>query len=29
MMALTLGRREDLRIEIQGYGAGRFSIVLV
>lgn len=29
MMALTLGRREDMKIEIQGYGTGRFSIVLV
>lgn len=29
MMALTLGRREDMKIEIQGYGTGRFSIVLI
>lgn len=28
-MALTLGRREDLSIEIQGYGHGLFSIILV
>ena len=29
MLALTLGRREDMKVEIQGYGAGRFSIVLI
>ncbi len=29
MMALTLGRREDMKIDIQGYGTGRFSIVLI
>ncbi|MFN8195726.1 MAG: hypothetical protein U0R80_19960 [Nocardioidaceae bacterium] len=27
--ALTLGRREDLKIDVQGYPSGRFSIVLV
>lgn len=27
--ALTLGRREDLAIQIGGYGAGRLSVVLV
>lgn len=27
--ALTLGRREDLRIEVGGYGTGRLSVVLV
>jgi hypothetical protein len=26
---LTLGRREDLRIEVGGYGEGRFSLVLL
>lgn len=26
--ALTLGRREDLRVEVAGYGGGRFSIIL-
>lgn len=28
-MALTLGRREDLSIDIAGYGHGLFSIILV
>lgn len=27
--ALTLGRREDLAVEVGGYGAGRLSVVLV
>lgn len=27
--ALTLGRREDLTVEVGGYGRGRFSVVLV
>lgn len=27
--ALTLGRREDLKVEVAGYGAGRLSIVLL
>lgn len=27
--ALTLGRREDLAIEVGGYGSGRLSVVLV
>ncbi|GAA1957761.1 hypothetical protein GCM10009798_16510 [Nocardioides panacihumi] len=27
--ALTLGRREDVTLEIAGYGAGRLSIVMV
>lgn len=27
--ALTLGRREDLTIEVGGYGTGRISVVLV
>lgn len=27
--ALTLGRREDLAVEVAGYGAGRLSVVLV
>lgn len=27
--ALTLGRREDLAVEVAGYGAGRLGIVLV
>jgi hypothetical protein len=27
--ALTLGRREDLAVEIGGYGSGRLSVVLV
>lgn len=27
--ALTLGRREDLAIQVGGYGAGRLSVVLV
>ena len=27
--ALTLGRREDLTVDIAGYGAGRLSIVLL
>jgi hypothetical protein len=27
--ALTLGRREDLAVEVGGYGSGRLSIVLV
>ena len=27
--ALTLGRREDLAVEIAGYGAGALSVVLV
>jgi hypothetical protein len=27
--ALTLGRREDLHIEISGYGSGQFSVVMV
>ncbi|HET6151988.1 MAG TPA: hypothetical protein VFE15_03475 [Marmoricola sp.] len=27
--ALTLGRREDLSVEVAGYGAGRLSVVLV
>lgn len=27
--ALTLGRREDLSVEVGGYGAGRLSVVLV
>lgn len=26
--ALTLGRREDLRIDVAGYGGGRLSIIL-
>lgn len=29
VQALTLGRREDLTVEIAGYGAGRLSVVLV
>ena len=27
--ALTLGRREDVSVDIAGYGAGRLSVVLV
>lgn len=27
--ALTLGRREDLAVEVAGYGSGRLSVVLV
>lgn len=27
--ALTLGRREDLSVEVGGYGSGRLSVVLV
>jgi hypothetical protein len=27
--ALTLGRREDLSVEVGGYGAGKLSVVLV
>jgi hypothetical protein len=27
--ALTLGRREDLSVEVPGYGSGRISLVLV
>lgn len=27
--ALTLGRREDLALDIKGYGAGRLSVVMV
>jgi len=27
--ALTLGRREDLAVEVGGYGSGRLSVVLV
>jgi hypothetical protein len=27
--ALTLGRREDVEVDIAGYGAGRLSVVLV
>ena len=27
--SLTLGRREDVTLEIAGYGAGRMSIVMV
>jgi hypothetical protein len=29
IQALTLGRREDLTVDIAGYGAGRVSVVLV
>jgi len=29
LRVLTLGRREDLSVDIAGYGAGRLSIVLV
>jgi hypothetical protein len=29
IQALTLGRREDLTVEIAGYGSGRLSVVLV
>jgi hypothetical protein len=29
LRVLTLGRREDLSVEIAGYGAGRLSVVLV
>jgi hypothetical protein len=28
-LALTLGRREDLTVEVAGYGSGRLSVVLV
>ena len=27
--ALTLGRREDLAVEVPGYGAGKLSVVLI
>ena len=27
--ALTLGRREDLSVDVQGYGSGRLSVVMV
>ena len=27
--ALTLGRRSDVDLDIEGYGAGRLSVVLV
>lgn len=27
--SLTLGRREDLRIDIAGYGAGRLAVILI
>ncbi|WP_183100066.1 hypothetical protein [Nocardioides pelophilus] len=29
IQTLTLGRREDLRVEVAGYGAGSLSVVLV
>jgi len=29
VQALTLGRREDLEVEVGGYGRGRLSVVLV
>jgi hypothetical protein len=28
-MSLTLGRREDLAVDVAGYGSGRLSVVLV
>lgn len=29
VQALTLGRREDVRVDIAGYGAGRLAVVMV